>query len=497
MKMAMLFGAALFALALTTGSARADDFIDYCEDQQKSKSEHYTIELLAEMAGTKSCAAIKAHVNQLKHLELYDRYLRDIRVIQYFKHLVSLRVASGKPVDLAPLAEMPHLRRLQLMVNTQKIAKLPPNLTSLYIRHMAYSELPPLAEYKNLRRVHLVYTPLSSYEFLKGADGLRFLTLENAELSDLEELPTLEHLVGLRLYWNDRLESIAGLSRFKSLVVAELPRNPFSDISELAALPNLTTLDISCSKVRDFSVLRGIAGLERISFEELELTELPDIGPKENLTSLNLSRNAISDFDGLARYPTLKELYVNDSVNKITAIHVVAKLPRLERLELEKNAIEKLVQLPPSLRYLKVARNKMPNLDWLRGQLLPKLWYFDFTDNLIANIDRLNDLPNLSWVIFHSNRVVSLASIAKLQHLREIWARGNQIFDLRPLAQNKNIVHASLDSNKIADVSVLASRKTLSYISVTNNPLGTSIKKTEDNCPTNKGPAMLQKFCRR
>ena len=108
----------------------------------------------------------------------------------------------------------------------------------------------------------------------------------------------------------------------------------------------------------------------------IEKTEL--FGGHQNLVSLELRKNRLTNITGLSSMPRLQELYLNE--NKITDLSALKNLHNLRKLDLNTNKIVSLASKPD----------------------LPSLEVLDLSNNLIASIDELIHLgsfPKLRVII--------------------------------------------------------------------------------------------------
>jgi len=153
------------------------------------------------------------------------------------------------------------------------------------------------------------------------------------------------------------IEHLSGLGSAVNLTWLRLYENQISDVSPLASLPNLTTLELDAGLmgIHDKNLEAAVTSklrssghtvfLAKETFEELtdldasgrEIEYLLGLDSAVNLTSLNLRENQISDVSPLASLTKLTSL--NLSGNDIDDIGPLASLTNLTTLYLDNNQI--------------------------------------------------------------------------------------------------------------------------------------------------------------
>ena len=113
-----------------------------------------------------------------------------------------------------------------------------------------------------------------------------------------------------------RSENISGLEHAVNLISLGLFQNNISDVSPLASLINLTSLDLDHNH---------------------QISDITPLASLNNLTSLDLRWNQISDITPLASLTNLERL--NLARNQVRDVGPLAALTNLERLDLEHNPL--------------------------------------------------------------------------------------------------------------------------------------------------------------
>jgi Leucine-rich repeat (LRR) protein len=147
---------------------------------------------------------------------------------------------------------------------------------------------------------------------LLGVDYCRSVTvvvISNPTLSDISPLAKLTHLESLNLLGND-ISDVVPLSKLTKLKILVLVSNDVSDLSPLALLTNLTTLEVSSNEVSDLSPLRGLKRLRTLGAMNNQIQDMSAVGDLTNLEQLTLTGNQITDWSPLLRLSNLKVVMI-------------------------------------------------------------------------------------------------------------------------------------------------------------------------------------------
>lgn len=209
---------------------------------------------------------------KVRELIASDPDLTDLAPLQScrlrFLALVPAQRAQAEPVDVAPLAEVPTLRRLDLLVPTRgwpHLAALP-GLTGLQVGHVGAVER--LAELR-------AHTDLDIAGF-RHVQGLRDLTsvsfLSRPRWFGLYRCPDL---VDLR-------ELARWVSTLRRLWLRDCPN--VDDLRSLTAMPDLDFLDLSGSSQANIEPLAEVPGLVTVRLTDWQSP--PDLVPLRGLPRL-------------------------------------------------------------------------------------------------------------------------------------------------------------------------------------------------------------------
>ncbi|MGI9089391.1 MAG: hypothetical protein ACR2HH_16895 [Chthoniobacterales bacterium] len=267
---------------------------------------HYTEEELRKAAGP--LAELKtwwAHCS--------DRPVRSLEPLRFTTALESLNMAFGEPVDISPLAELPHLQTLALgypgadrynksctdytpLTRCRALRDLTlgfgvhwPDFTGFETLHELEAlhlsgnllALPRGLTFPNVRRGSLYCLPLAARDVadLPQLPACQFLTLCGAERLDaIERFPHLRNLTIRGPFQS--FEPLAGLQELTCLIVGVRehtdPEHQPRDVAPLARLPRLLYFkigpDYSPDRPRDYSPL-----VEAPALRELVVQQCPPV----------------------------------------------------------------------------------------------------------------------------------------------------------------------------------------------------------------------------
>ncbi|MDQ8209593.1 hypothetical protein QEH52_18865 [Coraliomargarita sp. SDUM461003] len=430
--------------------------------------------------GLTSLSAAEQGIVSLRNIDLAYRFddlnlssnpLEDLSPLAGLLQLQDLNLAycslfRGSRFDAEPLASIRSLQDLDLshnyLLDIEALLALPllqdVNLSSTYVSDD--SENPAYWIYKVLRArevdVTLGESPLGDYSFLfepalaaaireQVGDGVGWSQLQQ-NLTDLDASGRgIQSLRGLELCTN--LESlslddnlIADLSPLSELtklthldlgvdVDAYPEGNPFKDLSPLANLWSLESLNLQGCGATDFSLLGSLPSLASVNVEDTLLQSGDSIVARleafgiavvtggdvqfsrilspslyaaleaEDLLSLDISvmqleDHGISSLDGIGIFQNLEQLNVGG--NRITDLSPLAGLPLLHTLDLNGDDYYYYEGYWEEGTY-----NAVSDLSVLTT--LSSLSTFNARGNHISNIEPLLDCPTLSSVNLEDN----------------------------------------------------------------------------------------------
>jgi len=170
------------------------------------------------------------------------------------------------------------------------------------------------------------------------------------------------------------------------------------DIKSLEGIGNLkglTSLDLSCNKLKNLSGVEELTKLKSLTVEKNKLVNIKAIKNLTGLEDLDLSFNKLTTLSGIKKLTNLKFLHVNG--NQLTAL----------------SGIENLVKLGS----LGVYDNKLKNLSGIEG--LRNLHSLYVSGNKLVDLKGVENLINLEGLSASDNKLKKLPDLRKLIDLHD------------------------------------------------------------------------------
>ena len=191
-----------------------------------------------------------------------------------------------------------------------------------------------------------------------------------------------------------------------------------TDLSGLEHATHLTTLNLSKNEISNLTPLKNLLDLNHLNLYSNALTDLGSLSGLENLTFLDVGKNVITDIAGLEDVTSLTSLYLDD--NKLTDFSDLSSLTGLSVLSLSRTGISDLSVL----------------------ENLTDLTQLYLTGNEISSITALSKLPKLGWLFLAQNQISDVSPLVDMKDLISLRLLGNPVSDaslLYPLTQGSLI----------------------------------------------------------
>ena len=269
---------------------------------------------------------------------------------------------------------------------------------------------------------------------------------------------------------DDKPITIEILNNEKKLDLSEKGLSNISDISALANLTNLQTLNLSGNSISDIGALANLTNLTELNLSGNKIiSDISALGNLTNLQTLNLSNNNISDIGALASLTNLQTLYLsNNNISDISALGGLTNLTELDWSYNKNISIGALANLP-NLQTLDLSGNGIISIGELGS--LPNLQTLNLSYNNISDISALRGLTNLTELDWSYNKNISIGALANLTNLQTLNLSGNNISDIGALRSLTNLQTLYLNNNNISDVSPLENLSGLRWLDLSKNPL--------------------------
>lgn len=270
------------------------------------------------------------------------------------------------------------------------------------------------------------------FSSLGALTGLSTITIKNTGLDDISWMAPLEKLRSLDIS-GCAVTTLRGLEGHVGLYTLTAPDNRITDISALSDSEKLQYLNLSGSSVSDLSPLAGCAAL----------------------TNLNLTGNDISDISPLAGCTSMNNLVLNDM--QLTNLDACEAMINLTTLEARNNAITDIGGLinTTQMTTVDLSDNRITDISPIVKNA-GKLNSVFLGNNQIADLSPLREASELQMLGIEGNGISSLNALTGLQKLSFLSAGNNRISDLTPLTDLVAIVYLDLGDNEISDLRALS-----------------------------------------
>lgn len=247
---------------------------------------------------------------------------------------------------------------------------------------------------------------------------------------------------GLTKYWVSLSEPWRELIKAK-LRFPDVPSEYF-----LARVSGITSLDLSKSEIVDFEPLLEFTGLQKLVLSNRPLDTLMYIRKCTKLIQLEVSNCGLTSLEGIQNIKTL------------------------ESLSAAKNEIEDLSPLKEliNISYLNLNENRIIDLSPLKNMTTMRKLYLDL--NLIESIEPLSRMVILSELFIKKNKEISsLEPIRKCETLYKLDCFNTKISSLDPIKRHLRMVHLDCSHTQITSLEPLKNMKGLIHLAFAANKL--------------------------
>ena len=267
------------------------------------------------------------------------------------------------------------------------------------------------------------------------------------------------------------ISNLTDLSHFVGLKVLNLQDSAAADLSVLASLPSLTSLDISGRSLSadDLTAIGSIATLTELHMGNCDAVSLDALAGLTELTVLEAPENRISDISALAAMPSLRE--VNLSGNEIATITPLTASTQLTALDLSDNQISSLgaISANTALTTLNVSSCEITDLSPLENK--SALTTLDVSSNQITDVTALRGCTALLDLKLTGNEITDLSPIAVLTGLESLDASSNLLEQSPSFPEGSSLLTLNLSFNRLTEVDGLVNLHKLNYVCLNDNRL--------------------------
>jgi len=239
---------------------------------------------------------------------LFNNYkIENIEPLATLVNLIELNLTGNKIYDISFIGNLKKLENLQLQDNQitdedLSILTMLPNLKILNLEENEITDYSPLAALTNLTDLRLGQMTITASQkaMLEAALPNTRITWPHPIIDDSE--PAEKTWDELYEEWVQNPEPYGGLSVLQQIKQAKdsgawqlvLENKNISDISSLASLTNLESLDLDQNNIADVSPLAGLTTLTGLELGGNNITNLTALSSLTNLNYLDLDGNPLS-----------------------------------------------------------------------------------------------------------------------------------------------------------------------------------------------------------
>jgi Leucine-rich repeat (LRR) protein len=313
-----LIGAATTFGNNTAQSANLAAFLEYASSDRLTPDETYTIELLIDRLlvnselddfesssarrkareqpdyqpsiSRKNLKAAAAYLDQLTWVNLQrlrdsERPVRDLRALRFFPNLKSLFLQGNEIGDVAQLGGCEKLQELDLSGNpVRDLAGLAacPELEELGLQKIPAADFSILSSLPKLRCLHISASQTSAFRKLQRLPMLQKLEFDYEVFDSFEGFPEMPVL---RVISGAEVSNLGGIERYRSLENLVSVESASASLAPLAALQQLTHVNLHAAKASSLEPLAGLGNLRSL-WLRTEVANL-DISPLRKLRMLH------------------------------------------------------------------------------------------------------------------------------------------------------------------------------------------------------------------
>lgn len=208
-----------------------------------------------------------------------------------------------------------------------------------------------------------------------------------------------------------------------------------------------------------------------------EATNYADLKHMIFLESLTIEGGVSGQLQYLSSATHLTELKVNGIDVSVEELAVIAALPELKKLTLQKCGLYNISALEKasSLTVLDLTENTIRNIAPLSG--LNKLQELSLCHNALDDLTPLASLVTLTKLdVSQNNKLTTLAPVSGLSALKWLNASSCNIDNLGEIGKLTGLTYLNLSTNKLTNISALAACAAIKELNISSNSI-TDIQK--------------------
>ncbi|MBD1872113.1 leucine-rich repeat domain-containing protein [Nodosilinea sp. FACHB-131] len=287
-------------------------------------------------------------------------------------------------------------------------------------------------------------------------------------VKDFQKIPFISQTVeqtGKLPDWNfRRLSDVSALANLTNLTSLNLGFTRVSDVSALANLTNLTSLSLRYTQVSDVSALANLTNLTSLKLGSTRVSDASALANLINLTSLDLWYTWVRDVSALANLTNLTSLDLcYTQVSDVSALVNLTNLTSLDLGSTQVSDVSALVNLT-NLTSLSLGETQVSDVSALAN--LTNLTSLSLGETQVSDVSALANLTNLTSLQLWATQVSDVSALANLTSLTSLNLRSTQVSDVTALANLTNLTSLNLDSTQVSDVSALVNLTNLKFLNL-------------------------------
>ena len=266
------------------------------------------------------------------------------------------------------------------------------------------------------------------------------------------------------------------VAKLYALTSLNLSGNSITDISALSTLGGLTALDLSNNRISDIRALAELTGLRTLYLDNNPITDFSALYALENLSTLSIKGMAISEAQLQALSSALPNCAIHSDTNQEDAADItlggVTFKSDVKELNLSNRGITDISALSAcrDLERLDLTGNKISDITPLMD--IPGLRELIIKDNQVTDLRPLMALTTLVYINAEGNGIISTVPLGSLTGLKELHLAENPISDYSGLSKLYSLETLGLEDTGLqdADLDSLKGLSNLRLLTITNNP---------------------------
>lgn len=315
-----------------------------------------------------------------------------------------------------------------------------------------FTNVQPLSKFIYLERVNLENTQVKNLDGLRNATSLKELYLTNTNIDNIEAVVNLTQLEKLYL-GNTKLLSISGIENLFRLKDLNISHTFIAgkEMSKIAHLKSIETLNISKCKISDFQFVTGL----------------------QNLKSLDISGTDVQNMLFLSSSKQLERLWIENTV--VASLEPLKELEKLQYIFCDGSAITK-TEAKAFATYLPkcmvIYESKLLNSWWENIPDDVKKSFHASTNNAFQPTkEELHQIIRTKQLILSNKNIKDIAWIKYFTNIEILDLSNNPLENIAPLIQSKSLLEINLSNTLVKDISVLGALDAINEIQLENTAI--------------------------